>query len=229
MSDLRLSSAPKGQPRRGQCRELAAVLTGVTSVLELDAKVLLAVSTWAKHVHERLLPSSFPAYAEIPALNNSEFELIAGDSEYFNEVFPHCVNFVDIGSVSDFADVRIKLNDARVSALQRDAVRRAAYVPPAAVEGAVPPASARAARYAARLARENPAVGGGLLDLPFSPRPRPRLCAVLKPQLTAPRTRLPLQPTSGRCRSFIRVCFDSSRQARTTAATWPASSACRGW
>ena len=74
MSDLRLSNAPKEQPRRGQCRELAPSLTGVTSVLELEAKILLAVSSWPKDVHERLLPGAFPAHVEIPALNNNEFE-----------------------------------------------------------------------------------------------------------------------------------------------------------
>ena len=74
MSDLRLSDAPKEQPRRGQCRELAPSLTGVTSVLELEAKILLAVSSWPKDVHERLLPGAFPAHVEIPALNNNEFE-----------------------------------------------------------------------------------------------------------------------------------------------------------
>ena len=152
MSDLRLSNAPKEQPRRGQCRELAPSLTGVTSVLELEAKILLAVSSWPKDVHERLLPGAFPAHVEIPALNNNEFELLAGDTEYFDEVFPHCMAFVDCGSVSDFADVRVLLNTARVGALQRDATRRAAYVAPAAAEGAAPPANSRAARYAARLA-----------------------------------------------------------------------------
>ena len=160
MSDLRLSSGPKDQPRRGQCRELAASYAGVTSVLELDAKTLLAVSTWPKHVHERLLPGAYPAHAEIPALNNDEFELLFGDAKYSDEVFTLCMAFVDCGSASDFADARIKLNVARAAALQRDATRRAAYVAPEQAEGAAPPADARAARYAARLAREEAADGG---------------------------------------------------------------------
>ena len=86
MSDLRLSSAPKERPRAGRARENAPNLTGVTSVLELEAKILMAVSSWAKHVHERLLPGSFPAHADVPVLNNPEFELLVGDAVYFDEV-----------------------------------------------------------------------------------------------------------------------------------------------
>ena len=118
-------------------------------------------------MHEQLLPGTYPAHVEIPALNNNEFELLFGDAKYSDEVFTLCMAFVDCGSASDFADARIKLNVARAAALQRDATRRAAYVAPAQAEGAAPPADARAARYAARLARENPAADGGPVGPPI--------------------------------------------------------------
>ena len=76
MSDLRISNAPKERSRAGRSRENAPNLAGVNSVLALDTKILMAVSSWAKHVHEKLIPGSFPAHADVPVLNNAEFELL---------------------------------------------------------------------------------------------------------------------------------------------------------
>ena len=117
MSDLRISNAPKERSRAGRSRENAPNLTGVNSVLALDTKILMAVSSWAKHVHEKLIPGSFPAHADVPVLNNAEFELLIGDAEYFDEVVLRCMSFVDSGSASDFAVVRALLNASRLAAL----------------------------------------------------------------------------------------------------------------
>ena len=76
MSDLRISNAPKERSRAGRSRGNAPDLTGVNSVLALETKILMAVSSWAKHVHEKLIPGSYPAHADVPVLNNAEFELL---------------------------------------------------------------------------------------------------------------------------------------------------------
>ena len=91
MSDLRISSSPKERSRAGRSRGNAPNLAGVNSVLALETKILLAVSSWAKHVQEKLLPASFPAHADVPVLNNAEFELLIGDAEYFDEVVLRCM------------------------------------------------------------------------------------------------------------------------------------------
>ena len=160
MSDLRVSNAPKERSRAGRSRENAPNLAGVNSVLALDTKILMAVSSWAKHVHEKLIPGSFPAHADVPVLNNAEFELLIGDAEYFDEVVLQCMSFVDSGSANDFAVVRALLNTARLAALQRDATRRAAFVQPQPPAEGAPVQDARAARYAARVARQQQDVGG---------------------------------------------------------------------